>query len=596
MFKLNATPAGWRMLQRPLACVGARTPGFPACAPVAGSVRYFAYEDTFAYRVHGPKPFVLVIHPVLPGEKRRSWPEILFDAEEAIALARARRLDILPGPGGEPRGGWDLEAFARAEELQEKRQRLLEDRTALVPEGWHLDRGDDESDEEYDIDEEAWKNPILRSQWAETCVVRIRHIDVNTFFGRGKVNELALHAAANHPVNMVFVNAPLTPNQASNLELVFRNAYIAADTRQRREENRYPRSKQFPTVQIWDRTRMLLELFHHRAKTSHAKCQVAIARLEYLRTRLGGGFKHRVKETVHMLQEYVGPFHERLGVRNDVEVQFHYENVPFETERHLLKLAEKRFQKMLQIEKNTRRLQSKNREGVPLIGIVGYTNVGKTSLMNCLTRAGLKERDLLFETLDTTMRRVRLPSGGHGIVVDSIGFLQKLPHNLFCAFELTLRELAECDVLLHVRDTSCPQWEMHKEVVIDTLQKAGLPDSKIHNSMVEVWNKIDLVPPEQLTDFLDAAPQGVMPVCASDGAGVEGLLQVVDAVINVQIDRQRRTVAFPEDMAGKALRFLHANGTVNDESMQVAENGSVIVEAVLPQSAWARWSSVFIEG
>ena len=177
----------------------------------------------------------------------------------------------------------------------------------------------------------------------------------------------------------------------------------------------------------------------------------------YLKTRLTLSTKTRLKETLQLLQEQVGPFKEVKGFRTDVEVQYHYEQKPFETEKALLRAAELRLKKMLETEKKVRSQHRLNRTGVPTVGIVGYTNAGKTSLMNRLTDAGLRERDLLFQTLDTTMRRVKLPSGGYAIIADSIGFIQHLPHNLYAAFQATLDELISCDVLLHVRDIAHPQ-------------------------------------------------------------------------------------------------------------------------------------------
>ncbi|CAE7845762.1 hflX, partial [Symbiodinium necroappetens] len=173
------------------------------------------------------------------------------------------------------------------------------------------------------------------------------------------------------------------------------------------------------------------------------------------------------------------------GFKSDVEIQYHYEATPFETERTLLRIAQARMKKCLETEKRSRKLQRINREGVPTIGIVGYTNAGKTSLMNRLTDAGLRERDLLFQTLDTTMRRVKLPSGGHAIIADSIGFIQHLPHNLFAAFQTTLDEIVSCDVLLHVRDIAHPQRTMQKDIVLKTLRSAGMPESKLQSSVIE---------------------------------------------------------------------------------------------------------------
>jgi len=245
----------------------------------------------------------------------------------------------------------------------------------------------------------------------------------------------------------------------------------------------------------------------------------------------------------------------------------------------------------------TKKLQRGGRDGVPTIGIVGYTNAGKTSLMNRLTDAGLRERDLYFQTLDTTLRRVRLPSGCHAVIADSIGFIQDLPHNLFAAFQATLEELTSCDVLLHVRDIAHPHRKIHKDTVLDTLRQAGVPDEKLEANMIEVWNKIDLLP------SLDYVPPEAVPICAIDGTGVSDLLRVIDVVVSMQSKRQRRTVSFPEAYMQRVLTFLHQHGTVLDDTMVFSEsvaehegpiaNGYISIDAILPPGAWSRWTAEF---
>ena len=419
--------------------------------------------------------------------------------------------------------------------------------------------GAQESDDEYDVREEAWRSPTVKRQWAESCIIKLRQINPATFFGKGKTEELALYVAEN-PCDFVFINCTLTPTQSRNLETVFNNAVVAADTRQRREEERkmLP-GKPIPGVEVLDRNRLILEIFNLRARTPEAKVQVAIAQMQYLKTSLALGTQARLRHIMRVLQEQIGPFREVKGGRMDVDVQYHYETTPFETTRYLIRKAEEKLKVMFANQQRSRSVQRSGREGVPTIGIVGYTNVGKTTFMNRLTGAGLKERDLLFETMDTTLRRVRLPSGGHAIVSDSVGFIQNLPHNLFHAYQVTLEELANCDVLIHVRDISHPQRAMHKEVVLESLRSAGISEEKIQSSVIEVWNKIDLLP------RMDYVPPEAIPVCAADGTGVEDLLSVVDAVLSTRVLRQRRTLSFPEARLPEVLAFLHQNGVVDQE-------------------------------
>lgn len=553
------------------------------------AVRHFAYEDTFAFRVHGPKKVALVIHPVLPGaDQRKRRSEIIWDAEEALGLARANRWDVLPGPNREPRGGWDMEGLAEAERLDAERQAGIAQRTAHVPEGWHLDRGEEESDDEFDIHEGAWKSGVVKRQWAETCILRVRYIDPKTLFARGKLEELALYVAQN-PCDYVFVNTTLTPSQSMNMQTIFCNAVAASLTNTRREEGRGLILKKAPELEVMDRNRLVLEIFQTRASTAQAKLQVSLARLEYMKTRMVMNTPARLKKMFVLLHEEVGPYKELKGTQNNVQINYEHEVEPFDTERSMLRQLEARLKKALDVEKKAQQTRRSGRAGVPTLGIVGYTNAGKTSLMNRLTNAELKERDLLFQTLDTTLRRVKLPSGGHAIIADSIGFIQNLPHNLFAAFESTLSELVSCDVLIHVRDIAHPQRDMQKDTVLTTLRSAGVPEEKLERSLIEVWNKIDLLPREELEALLSTAPEGVIPVCAADGMGIEELRDVLDTVCTSHANRQCRTFRFPEANMQKALKYLYRHGVVHQDTLSMTDDGLYCIDAILPHAAWRSW-------
>lgn len=580
----------------------------PALAPVlrclggwrspVGARRGFAYEDTFAYRLHGPKPKVVVVHPVLAIAGRvKPWSHLVDDAVEALSLARSLRWDILPGPNEEPKGGWDDAAWEHAQALEEQRRLQTSALTAHVPEGWHLDRGEAESDDEFDVHEEAWKNDTVKRQWAETCVVKVRHIDPNTYVGKGKMQEMALYIARN-PCDIVFFNTSLTPTQSRNLETIFNNSVLAADAAQRREEEREVFGKYIPSIEVYDRNRIVLEIFHLRAQTPTAKLQVKMARLEWLKSRLTLGTQARLQQAIKMLQDEVGPFRPVTSRQTDVVIRYHYESEPFETERKLLADLEKRLKKRIATAVNAKKLHQSGRLGLPIIGIVGYTNVGKTTMMNALTGSDLRERDLFFQTLDSTYRRMRLPSGGNAIVVDSIGFIQNFPHTLLSSFKLTMDELAQCDIFLHVRDMAHPQRKLQKETVLQTLRDAGIPESKLESNVIEVWNKIDLLP------SLDYVPPEAIPICAKDGTGMQDLLQVIDTVVSFRTGR-RCIAAFPESRISQAIEFFRRHGAPGAvETLQVGAIGEatapdgtageetlMTIEAVLPDASWRRWSA-----
>lgn len=546
--------------------------------------------------MNGPKPFAVVIHPMvaLGGRSDKPWDTVLHDAEEALGLARALRWDILPGPH-EPKNGWNEDAMIEAEEREQIRR--LSSGAHLVPEGWHLDRGGDESDDEFDVHEEAWKSPTVRRQYAESCVVKIRRLDPRTYFGKGKVSELALYIAKN-PCDYIFINTTLTPSQSRNLETVFNNSVLAADAKLRRDQRRLEFDKNIPSVEIIDRNRIILEIFRLRASTPTAKLQVRMARLEYMKSRLTLGTQARLRGMLQVLHDEIGPFKETTIRHTGVDVQYHYESEPFETERKLLRVFESRLKRQMQKEERSKEAQRSGRLGVPTIGIVGYTNVGKTTLMNALTGSELKERDLLFQTLDTTLRRLRLPSGRHAVIADSIGFIQNFPNLMSASFSLTLKEFTNCDVILHVRDISHPQRMMHKDVVLRSLREAGVSEEKLESSVIEVWNKVDLLP------SMDYVPPEAVPVCAKDGLGVQDLRQVIDTVVSAQIGN-RRKVSFPETHLQLAIDFFKRYGVAGAmeslEMIQVEDEGEnknkndepkdvlMSMEAVLPPAIWKRW-------
>lgn len=554
-----------------------------------GGRRGFSYEDTLAYHLNGPKPKAMVIHPVLTlrGRTEKPWEYCLLDAEEALALGRSMRWDLVPGPHN-PRDGWD-DAALEAAEGRELQRRVESGAFDLVPTGWHRDR-EGESDDEYDVHEESWKAPDIRRQYAETCAVKVRRIDPFHYFGKGKIAELALYVARN-PVSYIFINTTLTPTQSRNLETVFNNSVLAADAAQRREEEREVFGKYIPSLEVWDRSRVILEIFLLRAKTPFAKLQVKMARLEYMKSRLTLGSQARLREAMRTLQEEIGPFRETSVRHTGVIIQYHYEVEPFQTERQLLRVLEYRLKKLLAKEHRKREVQRINRLGVTTVGIVGYTNVGKTALMNAICGTQLKERDLLFQTMDSTMRRLRLPSGRIAIVTDSIGFIQGFPHNLSASFNTLFAELANCDVLFHVRDMSHPQRTMHKDVVMKTLAEAGVPQAKLESSMVEVWNKIDLMPK------LDYVPPEALPVSAKDNIGIQELVSVLDVIVSAQVGQMRK-VCFPESQTQRALDFCRKYGSpgacetlniVDDGLAEEAGEALMSVDAVFSEKVWRRW-------
>jgi len=325
-------------------------------------------------------------------------------------------------------------------------------------------------------------------------VVRVREVRPATFIGSGLVEELKARVKADK-IELLLVDTALAPVQQRNLE---------TET----------------GAKVLDRTGLILEIFGDRAATREGVLQVELAHLNYQRSRLVRSWTH--------LERQRGGFG-FLGGPGESQI---------ESDRRLLedriKLLEDRLDKV----KRTRGQQKGNRDALafPIVALVGYTNAGKSSLFNRLTGAGVFAKDLLFATLDTTVRKIALPHGREVMLSDTVGFVADLPTTLVAAFRATLEEVAEADVILHVRDVANPDTAPQAQDVLKVLGELGV--SAEETAIIEVWNKIDLLGPDpgaQREALRHIAPVGSVaasiPVSASTGEGVDALLQAVETVL-----------------------------------------------------------------
>ena len=295
--------------------------------------------------------------------------------------------------------------------------------------------------------------------------------DPATFFGKGKVADLV---ALRHeePYDLVVVDDDLTPSQQRNLD----------------------KELQVPVV---DRAGLIINIFGQRARTREAQLQVELARLEYLLPRLSGAWTH--------LERQMGGIGGRGGPG---ETQI-------ELDRRILRdriAALKR--EIAQVRAHRGRARARRRAGPPIVALVGYTNAGKSTLMNRLTSAGVLAENKLFATLDPTVRKMPLPGGGAAVIADTVGFIQKLPHQLVAAFRATLEELESADLLLHVVDAAHPQARAQKQAVEQVLAELGLEDKPV----LTVYNKVDLLP-----DGFVAPDTNAVAVSATTGQGIGAL-------------------------------------------------------------------------
>ncbi|KMZ99671.1 hypothetical protein PVNG_03141 [Plasmodium vivax North Korean] len=650
---------------------------------------------------NGSKKEIIVLHPILKKTKSgsKSFDEIIYDAQEALGLARSAGFKVANGISM-PLGGWTF--FKRPSGSKGEGEGEGGDLANSFREEDTF-RGSRQSNVGANAGAPSEVPPQgedLEKKIAESIIIKTNRIDNKFYFGKGKLNELSTYFLK-HPTPYVFINALLSPEQFRNLDMLF-NGLLRShhdELKLRRQKQRVEdclsvrvsefsaedddgeedaRGEELPYVEMYnewmerqaereereeehadleeeeehddleeeeehadlgeqeehaasgeeeehaalgelnqwdvlhrhtadncdvplhvelfDRYSIILQILKSRAKNNLSKLQLELARANFIFNTYAEDNKSRMKYVKYIENNVLGKsnfdyeeecsgqsaFHadRQMGGKNSynhpgyTSSYIKSSETYKEYEKRIIHNLYAKLKKELGKCKNNNALQSSARKHKGLIAVVGYTNVGKTKLINYLTKSNLKARNLLFQTLDNAFKSANISDGHSTIFIDSIGFIQNIPFSLYESFKLTLEAIKSADVLIHVIDVCHPYREKHKKCVVDTLHKIGIPSDFLKCNMIEVWNKVDQLADEELLNLYKTKPKNVLPISAKVGTNCDVLIKIIQTMINRIKDVQVMTLQFSTMEAQERIPYLVKNFKVVPNSISYSSDGN----------------------
>ena len=404
--------------------------------------------------------------------------------------------------------------------------------------------------------DKAWEARESLDELAELCrtsgadvvdsvICRLARRQPATYIGSGKATEIA-DLVKTHSANVVIFDEDLSPAQGRNLEKIMGVG-----------------------VKVLDRTQVILDIFAQHARTREGRMQIELAQLEYLLPRLKRMWTH--------LERQKGG----IGLRGPGETQL-------EVDRRKILDRIVRFRRDIELVRGRRSEQrrGRRRHGWALVSLVGYTNAGKSTLLNALTGAGVLAEDQLFATLDPTTRQLKLPNHQPALLTDTVGFIRKLPHDLVESFKATLEEVNEADLLVHVVDASHPAVEHQIEAVMNVLRELGVVDKPI----LTVLNKLDKPEAAQHRVRLEQRLQPCVAVSAVTGENIDGLCSALADALRHRGQRVKMKIPIAQ---GRLLAAIRTGATIHAEEY---DGESALIDATLPPALYGTCARYCIGG